>query len=469
MMSPPPSTLRDHLPIFALIYNALSPQTTSRERAGGGRGGGGAGGGAGRTSLFFSYARCMRSVASLTPRTRHRIVSLPSFLIAANLWHPEKPKYLPDPGGHSSTSMGSLCPLSAIDAARASTLSSSSAREPASGLLMALRGRSRMRALRGAEARSALLASSDQPKAASAACAVVQVRGSRRFPSVAGVSSRSEPSLASPPPRAGLSWPLFGPSLLGGVRKGLEKRDRLNPPSEEGEGRGRRRGASACLIVRLVSKRKKKVSLPHNFVSFQNERATNLSFSMPFEKNREANSLAELSRRLREQQQAGVSSGAAGGAGAGGGGRGGGASDAKSERLAAGRKRPPSPAPPPRPLRTLPLPPPPVFEPEKKKIQTVARKAKSLHPPRTKAKKEPEEPSGEKEEEATAAAAAAAAAAVAAAAASAAAEARVDSYAAAFSRDLEACAAAAAPVSVLGQAIGVLVGEGWSGSVWDEV
>jgi hypothetical protein len=46
---------------------------------------------------------------------------------------------------------------------------------------------------------------------------------------------------------------------------------------------------------------------------------------------------------------------------------------------------------------------------------------------------------------------------------------RTDSYAAAFNKDLEACSASAAPVSVLGQAIGVLVGGGWSGEVWDEV
>jgi len=46
---------------------------------------------------------------------------------------------------------------------------------------------------------------------------------------------------------------------------------------------------------------------------------------------------------------------------------------------------------------------------------------------------------------------------------------RTDSYAAAFNKDLEACYAASAPESVLGQAIEVLIGGGWSGEVWDEV
>lgn len=210
--------------------------------------------GEGRKRTKSHQARCIRSVASLTPRTRHLIVSLPSFRIAANRWQPEKPQYLPDPGGHSSTSIGSRCPFSEIEAARASTLSSSSAREPASGLRMALRGRSTIRALRGVEARSCLLASSDQPKAASAACAVVQVRGSgRRFFSSAAACVFFPSSSLAPPPHADLSWPLLGPWLLVGVRNDLEKRECLDPP----EGRERRRcGASASLIVRWFRKRK---------------------------------------------------------------------------------------------------------------------------------------------------------------------------------------------------------------------
>ena len=193
------------------------------------------------------HARCIRSVASLTPRTRHRIVSSPSFLVAANLWQPENPKYLPEPGGHSKTSMGSRSPCSEMEEARASTLSSSSAREPASGLLMAASGRSTILALGGVEARSALLASSDQPKAASAACAAVQVRGPSR-----PVSRSSSPPSAPPPPppRSGLSWPSLGPpSLLGAVGRGLRGRYRLDT-SGEGEGRGRR-GVRDSLIVGL--------------------------------------------------------------------------------------------------------------------------------------------------------------------------------------------------------------------------
>ena len=194
------------------------------------------------------------------------------------------------------------------------------------------------------------------------------------------------------------------------------------------------------------------LSLTHTFHFFSLEK-TNEYLSMPFEKNREANSLAELSRRLRkqQQQQAEGSDGAAGGV-----------SDdlAKTERLAA-RKRPSPP-----PIRTRPLPPPPVFsveQPAEKPphAQKNSSAVKTSTATKKRAKPEEKEPVRAAEEDAAVAAAAAAAKAQVAR--------RTDSYAAAFSRDLESCAALAAPVSVLGQAIGVLVGGGFSGRVWDDV
>ena len=126
-----------------------------------------------------------------------------------------------------------------------------------------------MRALAGVEARSALLASLDQPKAASAACAVVQVRGSTWRWLFSAAAEVAFPSFASPcsPPVPDLSWPLLGPSLLGGVENGLEMRERLDP-SGEGEMIGRQSGAIVIVdsqTMERFQRKKKKVSPLHLF------------------------------------------------------------------------------------------------------------------------------------------------------------------------------------------------------------